>query len=161
MGSRVSGGIAERRVSLNVPYDRQYEPKLLALISALVSIGRIPRCAVEEPVRGQNRMLRIFKLLKGCKVSVHDLCQVGSPPRFNIPFELGIAFTFAKLFRHHFIILESKRYRLDKTLSDLKGVDPFIHAHSPKRLISCILAELGSTRGAPDSKQVIQIFQHL
>src|SRR5439155_233522 len=116
---------------------------------------RIPRCAAEEPILGRNRMGRIFNLLKGCKVSIHDLCRVTAPPRFNIPFELGIAYALSKLGRHKFIILESEHYRSDITLSDLKGVDSLVHANSPRKVISCVLSELGSTRRPPDIEQVI------
>ena len=107
MGSASQAGLVQRRVFLNVPYDAGYERNFLALISALISIGRIPRCAAEEPVLGRNRMDRIFKLLKGCKVSIHDLCRVTPPPRFNIPFELGIAYALSKLHGHKFTAPEA------------------------------------------------------
>src|SRR5437867_2075545 len=161
MGSASQAGLVQRRVFLNVPYDAGYEQNFLALISALISIGRIPRCAAEDPVLGRNRLDRIFKLLKGCKVSIHDLCRVTLPPRFNIPFELGIAYALSKLHSHKFIILESKRYRSDVTLSDLKGVDFMVHGNQPRRVVSCVLSELGSTRRAPDIDQVLDIFNHL
>ncbi len=144
-----------------MPYDAKYEQNFLALISALISLGRIPRCAAEEPVLGRNRMDRIFKLLKGCKVSIHDLCRVTPPPRFNIPFELGIAYALSKLHGHKFIILESKRYRSDITLSDLKGVDSMVHGNQARRVVSCVLAELGSTQRTPEIEQVLEIFNHL
>ncbi len=161
MGGASQAGLAQRRVFLNVPYDAGYEQNFLALIAALISLGRIPRCAVEEPVLGRNRMARIFKLITSCKVSIHDLCRVTLPPRFNIPFELGIAFTLWKLQGHKFIVLESKRYRMDVNLSDLKGVDPLVHANSPRKVVSCVLSELGSTGGSPDIEQVMEIFNHL
>ena len=154
-------GLAQRRVFLNVPYDAGYEQKFLALIAALISIGRIPRCAVEEPVLGRSRMVRIFKLIRSCEVSIHDLCRVTLPPRFNIPFELGVAFALWRLHRHKFIVLESKRYRMDINLSDLKGVDPIIHGNIPRRVVSCVLSELGSTAGAPDMEKVMEVFEHL
>jgi hypothetical protein len=50
---------------------------------------------------------------------------------------------------------------MDVTLSDLKGVDPLVHSNSPRRVVSRILGELGSTRGAPDIELVMQIFGHL
>jgi hypothetical protein len=153
--------LVQRRVFLNVPYDAAYESNFLALIAALISIGRIPRCAAEEPVLGRNRMERIFKLIRGCKVSIHDLCRVTSPPRFNIPFELGITFTLSQLSGHRFIVLESQRYRMDINLSDLKGVDPLIHANSPRKVVSSVLSELGSTSGAPDIERVMEVFDHL
>lgn len=153
--------LAEKRVFLNIPYDVAYERNFLGLIAALISIGRIPRLAAEEPVLGRNRMVRIFKLLKGCKVSIHDLCRVTPPPRFNIPFELGIAYALSKLHAHKFIVFESKYYRSDITLSDLKGVDSLIHRNKPRKVISCVLSELGSTRQPPDIEQVMKIFNQL
>src|SRR5439155_7351898 len=119
----VSQALAQRRVFLNVPYDAGYEKNFLALISALVSIGRVPRCAAAEAVLGRVRMDQIHKLLKGCRVSIHDLCRVTLPARFNIPFELGIAYALSRSEGHKFIVLDSKSYRTDVTLSDLKGVD--------------------------------------
>src|SRR5881396_2733223 len=71
-----SQALAQRRVFINVPYDAGYEQNFLALISALISIGRSPRCAAEERVLGRIRVDQIFKLIKGCKVSIHDLCRV-------------------------------------------------------------------------------------
>src|SRR5438093_1398872 len=101
--ARASQALAERRVFINVPYDPAYEQNFLALISALISLGRSPRCAAEERVLGRIRVDLIFKLKKGCKVSIHDLCRVTRPPRFNIPFELGIAYALSKLMARAYI----------------------------------------------------------
>ena len=60
-----------------------------------------------------------------------------------------------------FIVLESKRYRMDVNLSDLKGVDPLVHANSPRKVVSSVLSELGSTGGAPDIELVMEVFNHL
>ncbi len=157
----VAQALAQRRVFINVPYDAGYEKNFLALISALISIGRIPRCAAEERVLGRARVDQIFKLIKGCEVSIHDLCRVTRPPRFNIPFELGIAYALSRLQGHKFIMLEAKKYRSDVTLSDLKGVDCFAHGNKPRKVISWVLSELGSTRQPPDIEKVVEIFDDL
>lgn len=73
---RASQTLAQRRVFLNIPYDGEYEENFLALIAALISIGRNPRCAADVPVKGEYPMARIFRLLRGCKASIHDLCRV-------------------------------------------------------------------------------------
>ena len=156
-----SQALAQRRVFINVPYDAGYEQNFLALISALISTGRIPRCAAEERVLGRIRVDQIFKLIKACKVSIHDLCRVTRPPRFNIPFELGIAYALSKLQGHKFIMIEGKKYRSDVTLSDLKGVDCLAHGNKPRQVVSLVLSELGSTRRPPDIEKVMQIFDHL
>src|SRR5258707_9226459 len=52
-----------RRVFLNVPFDKSYEPLFVALISALVALGRMPHCVLELPERGRGRLVRIIRLL--------------------------------------------------------------------------------------------------
>jgi hypothetical protein len=50
-------------------------------------------------------------------------------PRFNMPFELGLTVTWAKLnpTLHTWFVCETERYRVDRSLSDLGGTDPDIH----------------------------------
>ena len=83
-------------VFLNVPFDRKYEPLLIALVAGLTAFGLAPRCVLEIPPR-EDRLRRLHDLLSTCQASVHDLSPVGiygSSPRcarFNMPFELGLA----------------------------------------------------------------------
>jgi hypothetical protein len=120
-----------RGVFLNVPFDRGYERLFVALISALVSIGRVPHCVLEIPEQGTGRLARTFRLIQDCPASLHDLSRVGRPVRFNMPFELGLAVALSRMERRpKFIILESEQYRLQRTLSDLNGFDPGIHKSS-------------------------------
>jgi hypothetical protein len=158
-----SGKEANRRgVFLNVPFDKGYEPLFVALISALVSIGRVPHCVLEVPDGGDGRLVRIIRLIRSCPVSVHDLCRVGLPVRFNMPFELGIAAALNRIGEgHKFFMLESKRYRLQRTLSDTNGIDPGIHGSTVKGMISCALAHLGKPRGNPDVKTILRIQRQL
>lgn len=115
-------------VFLNVPYDIRYQPRFVTLISTLVSIGQTPRCVVEIPERGSGRLQRIYALLASCHVSIHDLSRVGTPARFNMPFELGLAWALrAGGAKHDVLVLDTEPYRLDKTLSDYKGHDPLIY----------------------------------
>ncbi len=121
-----SGREANRRgVFLNVPFDQDSEPQRVALVSALAALGRTPRSVLEVPEQGDGRLVRIFGLMRQCPVSIHDLSRVELPVRFNMPFELGIAFALSRLERSHkFVLLEAKRHRLQKTLSDVNGIDP-------------------------------------
>jgi hypothetical protein len=89
--------LRRRSVFLNIPFDTSYEPLFIALISALVAIGRTPRCVLEVPEQGEGRLRRIFDLIRRCHVSVHDLSRVGLPVRFNMPFELGLAFALRRM----------------------------------------------------------------
>jgi hypothetical protein len=132
------------------------------MISAIVAIGRTPRCVLEVPEEGDGRLSRIFNLMRSCSVSLHDLSRVGVPVRFNMPFELGIAFALRQIEgRHKFVLLEAKRYRLQKSLSDLNGFDPGIHGDTATGMISCILSSLGKPGKNPDLSQIQRIRRKL
>jgi hypothetical protein len=153
---------ARPSVFLNVPFDASYEPLFVALVAAIVALGRQPRCVLEIPEHGQGRLNRIVRLIQSCPVSMHDLSRVGQPVRFNMPFELGIAVCLSRTgFRHRFAVLESRRFRLQKTLSDLNGIDPGIHAGTPRGVISCVLSLLGKSSGNPTSADVYWAHQRL
>src|SRR6185295_5871203 len=152
----------EQSVFLNVPYDLGYERNFVALISALVSLGRKPRCVLEIRERGQGRLSRLIGLLASSRISIHDLSRAGVPVRFNMPFELGLACALSAYGgEHDFIILEKEPHRLDRTLSDLKGQDPYIYEGKPRILISCILDALGNVGAEPDHLEVHRLWKNL
>jgi hypothetical protein len=154
--------IDEKSVFLNVPFDRTYEPLFVALIAVLISIGRKPRCVLEIPDLGVGRLARIVGLIQRCAVSIHDLSRVGNPARFNMPFELGLACAVAELKPPHaYVLLEKQQYRLDSTLSDVKGRDPFIHAGGVCRLIGCVLDALRSRTNNPNPEAVFRLYRNL
>lgn len=119
---------------LNIPYDRRYESLYLAFIAGLSGFGLVPRATVEIPT-SDRRLDRIVKLIRDCRYSFHDLSRVQldrvrpSTPRFNMPFELGLAVDLALSAnsKHEWFVFESKAHRLQKSLSDLNGTDPHIH----------------------------------
>ncbi|HUP90049.1 MAG TPA: hypothetical protein VM100_11880, partial [Longimicrobiales bacterium] len=146
-----------KAVFLNVPFDRGYEPQFVALISTLIAIGRTPRCVLEVAETGEGRLPRLLDHIRGCEVSVHDLSRVGVPARFNMPFELGLACAVAQLEPgYKFILLERIPFRLQKTLSDINGRDPYIHDGTVHGTISCILEALGPSRDVPDIADVVK-----
>lgn len=140
-------------VFLNVPFDHTYEPLFLALIAATTAIGRVPRCVLELPDQGEGRLSRILALMEACAVSVHDLSRVGIPARFNMPFELGLAYAIRHATSpnspYRFVLLERVAHRLSRTLSDVSGHDPGIHGGRPLGVIACILDALGTGRPMP------------
>jgi len=155
----------DRAVFLNVPFERGYEPLFIALIASLVSIGRVPRSVVEISETGQGRLRRILKQIEACRVSLHDLSRVGNPSRFNMPFELGIAYALrwfhGSARRYLFVLLESEPHRLSKTLSDLAGHDPLIHYGKPMGAITSVLDSLGAGGGEPSPQEVHRLWKHL
>jgi len=106
-----------------------------------------PHVTLEIP-GGMRRLDRIFGLMQSCEYSMHDMSRVQldrvkpRTPRFNMPFELGLAvaweMTGSK--RHVWFVMEAVNYRLAKSLSDLNGTDPYIHEGT----IDGVFRELGN-----------------
>lgn len=95
-------------------------------------MGFLPRATLG--IGGNRRLDRIATLIESCSYSIHDLSRVqldrNAPrtPRFNMPFELGLAVAWARANRRHkWLVFESVKRRLAKSMSDLDGTDPYIH----------------------------------
>ena len=123
-----------KSVFLNIPYDSAFENLYLAYIAAISAFGFTPRATLEIPFK-QRRLDRILDLIRASYYSIHDLSRVqldrSSPrtPRFNMPFELGLTVALERIAirKHAWVVCESKRFRLNKSLSDLDGTDVYIH----------------------------------
>ena len=81
---------------VNVPFDARYEPLFVAMLCALAAVNVTPRCVLEIPDDGRGRLKRLCDLVADCPLSFHDLSRVtvsrkAGVPRFNMPFEIGIA----------------------------------------------------------------------
>jgi hypothetical protein len=141
-------------IFVNVPYDKGYEPLFITLIGTLIFLGQKPRCAAEIRESGEGRLARLYKLLSDCTTSIHDLSRVGAP-RFNMPFELGIACGLNYLSQHEYaiIVLDAKPRRLDRTLSDYKACDPLIHNNKCDDMIACLL-DVFDIDNPPQSSQL-------
>jgi hypothetical protein len=111
-----------QRVFINIPYDEPFEPLYLAYITALSAMGFLPRATLG--IGGNRRLDRIASLIESCSYSIHDLSRVqldrNAPctPRFNMPFELGLAVAWTRANRHHkWLVFESVKRRLAKSMS--------------------------------------------
>jgi hypothetical protein len=126
--------VEQDAVFLNIPYDLQFERLYLDYIVGLTVLGFVPRATLGIP-SGARRLERIFNLIRSCRYSVHDLSRVQldryppSTPRFNMPFELGLAVAWAAQNPqlHACFAFEEDRYRPLKSISDLNGTDFHIH----------------------------------
>ena len=150
-------------VFINAPFDSAYERQFVAIVASVIAIGRTPRCVLEVAERGTGRLRRLLELIEDCDVSLHDLSRVGVPARFNMPFELGLACAVANLPkrrpRHAFVLLERQRYRLQRTLSDLNGFDPYIHNGTVSGAIESVLDALRPRSGAPSTQTVYRFYR--
>jgi hypothetical protein len=158
--------VVEKSVFLNFPYDSEYFPLFTALIAGLVALGRIPRCAIEAQDEGIARLAKIYNLLAGCGSSIHDLSRVTlsgtfKVPRFNMPFELGIAYALAQKKPHRIFTFDEQEYRLDASLSDMKAFDSFTHGGTPEGILRNLLKCFGTSAKTPKLKTLISLNKRL
>jgi hypothetical protein len=155
-------------VFLNLPYDAAFENLLLAYIAAISAYGFSPRATLEIPF-GQRRLDRILTLILQSQYSIHDLSRVQldrktpTTPRFNMPFELGLTVALERTAHpdHSWIVCETVRRRINKSLSDLDGTDPYIHGGT----IAGVFREMGNafvgSRRQPTVTEMSQIYRVL
>ena len=160
-----ASSVTPNAVFLNIPYDRRFRSLYLAYIAGL-HLGFIPRVTLGLP-GGTRRLEKIIAEIQGCRYSIHDLSRVGldrNPPfvtpRFNMPFELGLAVAWenANLDKHTWFVFEAKNYRVQKSLSDLNGTDPQIHDGK----VSGVMRELSNifrrSRNQPTVPEMMSTF---
>ena len=92
-------------------------------------------------VPNQGRLERIVELIEKSDASIHDLSRIeitSGVPRFNMPFELGLALyrSRATKGRHLVFLFEKKAYRMQRSTSDMNGIDPLIHNGNPKGVMA-------------------------
>lgn len=156
------------KVFLNIPFDRQFEPLYLAFIAGVSGFGLVPQSVLQIP-GSQRRLDRLLGLLLRCRYSVHDICRVqldnGQPktPRFNMPFELGLAVAIAKHggAAHDWYVFEEKKFRALKSLSDINGTEIYIHAGRPIGVFRCLVNAFGRSRHRPTVRQLQAIYRDL
>jgi hypothetical protein len=154
---------------LNIPYDKQFENLYLAYIAGLTAFGLVPRATLEIP-GGTRRLERIFQLIQTCRYSFHDLSRVqldrSSPrtPRFNMPFELGLAVGWAKSARDHdqiWFVFEAVNRRIQKSLSDLNGTDIYVHNGNVKGVLRELSNALVRNVSRPTFPQLTAVYRTL
>ena len=131
----MAGAPRDARVFVNCPFDAKYTRLFHAIVFAIHDLGFQARHALIDNSTA-IRLTRITDELRSCSYSVHDLSrvEVGGTlklPRFNMPFEAGIAYAahISGTIRrpHHVLLLDSAPYRYQASLSDAAGLDPKIH----------------------------------
>lgn len=135
-------------VFLNIPYDQDFQSLYIAYIVGLYQLGLTPFLTSGIP-GGERRLDRILALIQSCRYSIHDLSRVElsatppATPRFNMPLELGLTITWAKMHpkRHTWFLWESIHRRIQKSMSDLDGTDAHIHSGT-------VVGVLGELRNA-------------
>lgn len=155
-------------VFLNIPYDAAFENLYLAYIAGVSAFGLRPRAALEIAT-SSRRLDRILELIRQCEYSIHDLSRVQldrsrpRTPRFNMPFELGLTVAMEKTVarEHAWIVCESRRFRLKKSLTDLDGTDPYIHDGTVRGLFRELGNAFVRSRNQPTVDEMTQVYRIL
>lgn len=135
-------------VFINCPFDEQYWPLFEAIVFCILDCGFTPRCALEDSDSGEVRLGKICALVRGSRYGIHDISRIelseeSELPRFNMPFELGLdlgskTHGAPKLHRKKLLVLDSKPYRYQASISDIAGQDIRVHANSPDEAITVV-----------------------
>jgi hypothetical protein len=152
-------------VFLNIPYDERFQRLYLAYIVGIYQLRLVPFITSGIP-GGERRLDRVLALIQSCRYSIHDLSRVElsvtapATPRFNMPLELGLTITWAKLHpkRHTWFLWEAAPRRIQKSMSDLDGTDPYIHSGT----VEGVLSELRNAfirDGAPPVRKMLEAYR--
>ncbi len=158
-------GVNRGWVFLNIPYDDAFENLLLAYIAGLSAFGFAPRATLEIPF-SRRRLERILSLIESSDYSIHDMSRVqldrNAPrtPRFNMPFELGLTVGIRNR-KHSWIVCETVKYRVKKSLSDIDGTDVYIHGGTVRGVFRELCAAFVRARPKPTVLQMMQIYRIL
>lgn len=150
----------EQNVFINCPFDSQYTPLFEAIVFTIADCGFRPVCARERMNSGQIRLEKITELIRDSRYSIHDLSRTEpderySLPRFNMPLELGIALGCRNVGpgrqrRKTLLVLDKRRYRYHKFVSDISGQDISEHANRPSRAVEAVRNWLRTESGLAD-----------
>lgn len=134
----------ENNVFINCPFDDDYRNLLNPLLFTVIHCGFSPKIS-ETKDSGENRLREIIKLIETSKYGIHDLCRMessasGQLARFNMPFEFGLdlgcrKFKSGKYTEKVCLVLDEKKYRYQKAISDISGNDIYNHGSEPESLV--------------------------
>src|SRR5262249_34153956 len=148
-------------VFINCPFDSAYWPRFWSIVFAVMDAGLQPRSALDIDDAATGRLNRIADAIKDCRYSIHDLCRADDP-RFNMPFEAGLAMGLAKYGRapkHRILVLATNKKKFDKACSDMRGVDPKFYRTYPHRQVTTWLQTLFDPKVyVPSPKETAQRF---
>jgi hypothetical protein len=159
---------AKESLFLNIPYDSSFTNLYLAYIAGASSFGLMPRASLEIP-GGERRLDRILALIRSCAFSLHDLSRVEldrrppRTPRFNMPFELGLAVSWQKMKRpnHTWFVFEAMPRRAEKSLSDISGTDVYIHNGNARGVFTQLCNAFVRLRSQPTPQDMERIYRRL
>ena len=150
-------------VFINIPFRKEYEPTLIALISGITMFGLAPQIATRD-IRSKHRLEKLIRMVQRSACSFHDMSYVRLDgrervPSFNMPFELGLAAGGAA--KSKCFVLERRRHRLQQSLSDWNGVDPLIYSGTAAGIHRALLHAFDRTGSQIDVKLLSRAYREV
>jgi hypothetical protein len=150
---------------INLAYVDSNVELYLGLLAGLAGFGLAPVAAMHDP-GSDPQLSRIYRLIEESVISFHDLSYVSldppSPrtPRFNMPFELGLAVAVALSAnrRHRWFLLDKLPYRAAKSLSDIGGTNVQIHDGRAPSVLKSVSNALARHGNRPTIQQLSLIY---
>ena len=152
---KLAVSLFEHCVFVNVPFDQDYLPLLHAILFAIHDCGFIARIAIEDTGSSETRLDKITRIIGESRLSIHDVSRVETTlsnplPRFNMPFECGLALGAIRfgqqVSNRDFLLLVGEPYQDKKTLSDLAGQDSKSHQNQPHHAVKAVRAFLSAKK---------------
>jgi hypothetical protein len=144
----VSSRLKSNHVFINCPFDPAYRPILNAILFAVIDLGFVARCALEEEDTGDFRLSKIERIIEECRYGINDLSAVSLDvatglPRFNMPLELGLFFGCKRFgppnqSKKRTLVLDNDPYRYRQFISDISGQDISANGGDPERAIRAV-----------------------
>ncbi len=159
-------------VFVNCPFDDDYLPKLQATLFTISDCGFLPRTALEAKGTTRTRLTKIKDLIQTSRFSIHDLSRVAPDaqtglPRFNMPFELGLAFGACFFLpqkagtEREILLMSEQPFQDKKYLSDLAGQDGEYHQGQEVELVRVVRTFLADQAGERQVRGHSDIFKRL
>jgi hypothetical protein len=143
-------------VFINCPFDKQYLNLLHAILFTVHDCGFVARHALEDVGGRESRLDKICRIVQESRWSIHDISRVqlsrGSGlPRFNMPFECGLAYgamRFGQTTDRDVLVMAAVQFQDKASLSDLAGIDPAYHGNDVGQVIAGVRRFLSRKRKA-------------
>lgn len=78
-----------------------------------------------------------------------------------MPFELGLAAALRLTGSHRWFVFEAKAHRIQKSISDINGIDPLIHGGTPRGVLREITNAFDRTHLQPTTEQLEAVYVDL
>jgi hypothetical protein len=168
----VSSRLKSNHVFINCPFDPAYRPILNAILFAVIDLGFVARCALEEEDTGDFRLSKIERIIEECRYGINDLSAVSLDvatglPRFNMPLELGLFFGCKRFgppnqSKKRTLVLDNDPYRYRQFISDISGQDISAHGGDPERAIRAVrdwLQAASKRRGLAGGGEILERYR--